>query len=196
MSTLFYLKLPTLDVRRTPGCESLTRFTLDSKLLARQKWCWLRITFYRRRRKRVEISIGEAFPEPTLKPVKHPKNIARFALDVKNYFSANPGASHSDAAKHFKVTRPRISQLLKIANNIPEKLLKELIETNDPSSLKQFSGKQLLKLASKAVSSSSYNLNFTNGRTPAPKQAKTPNMMFLKNINQSPNNKNASHKVI
>jgi len=121
---------------------------LDSKLLARQKWCWLRVPFYRRRRKCVEISIGEPFPDPVLKPIKHPKNIARFALDVRNYFTSNPGASHSDAAKHFKVTRTRISQLLKIANNLPEKLLKELVETNNPALLKKYSGKQLLKIAS------------------------------------------------
>jgi len=120
------------------------RFTLDSKLLARQKWCWLRVPFYRRRRKRVEISIGEAFPEPALKPVKHPKNIARFALDVKNYFKSNPGVSHSDAASHFKVTRPRISQLLKIAKNLPEQLLTELAESNDLAKLKHYSGKRLL----------------------------------------------------
>ena len=140
--------LPALDVRRTPGCESLMRFTLDSKLLARQKWCWLRIPFYRRRRKRVEISIGEAFPEPALKPIKHPKNIARFALDVKNYLASNPGASHSDAAARFKVTHPRICQLLKIASNLPEQLLKELAETDDSALLKKYSGKQLLKIAS------------------------------------------------
>lgn len=85
------------------------RLTLDSKLLARQKWCWLR----------------EPFPEPMLKLAKPPKNIARFALDVKDYFSSNPGASHSDAANHFKVTRPRISQLLKIANHLPRQLLRE-----------------------------------------------------------------------
>lgn len=140
--------LPTLDVRRIPGCESLMRFTLDSKLLARQKWCWLRVPFYRRRRKRVEISIGEAFPEPAPKPVKHLKNIARFALGVKAYLASNPGASHSDAAKHFKVTRPRISQLLKIASNLPELFLKKLAETDNPILLKKYSGKNLLKIAS------------------------------------------------
>lgn len=123
------------------------RLTLDSKLLARQKWCWLRIPFYRRRRKRVEISIGEAFPEPTIKPANPPKNIARFALDVKAYLASNPGDSHSDAAKHFKVTRPRISQLLKIANKLPEQLLKQLAETDDPNLLERYSGKNLLVLA-------------------------------------------------
>jgi hypothetical protein len=82
-----------------------------------------------------------------LRPVKHPKNIARFALDVKAYLASNPNALHSDAANHFKVTRPRISQLLKIANNLPEQLLKNLVETDNPALLKKYSGKQLLKLA-------------------------------------------------
>jgi len=95
----------------------------------------------------VEISIGEQFLEPTLKPVKYPKNIARFALDVRNYLASNPGALHSDAAKHFNVTRPRISQLLKIANNLPELLLKELSETDSICLLKKYSGKKLLKMS-------------------------------------------------
>jgi len=134
-------------------------FTLDSKLLARQKWCWLRVPFYRRRRKRVEISIGEPFPEPVPKPVKHPKNIARFALDVRNYLVSNPGASYSDAAAHFKVTRPRISQLLRIANNLPADLLKQLAETNDPYLLKRYSGKRLLAIASSLTSSDKTSQN-------------------------------------
>jgi hypothetical protein len=129
---------------------------LDSKLLARQKWYWLRVPFYRRRRKRVEISIGEAFPEPTLKTAKPPKNIARFALDVKNYFASNLGASHSDAASHFQVIRPRISQLLKIANRLPEKLLKELVETDNPVLIKKYSGKYLLKMSTQKLNLPSY----------------------------------------
>ena len=65
----------------------------------------------------------------------------------KNYFASKPGASHSDAAKHFTVTRPRISQLLKIANKLPEQLLKQIAETNDSSLLERYSGKNLLVLA-------------------------------------------------
>lgn len=96
---------------------------------------------------------GEPFPDPALKPIKHPKNIANFALDVKNYFASNPGASQSDAATRFKVTHPRISQLLKIANNLPAQLLKKLVETDNPALIKKYSGKRLLVIATGVTSS-------------------------------------------
>ena len=91
------------------------------------------------------MSLDQPFPDPNQKPVRRPKNIARFALDVKTYLRINLNASPSDAAMHFKVSRARISQLLKIANHLPKKLFKELAETDDPALLKKYSGKQLLK---------------------------------------------------
>ena len=101
---------------------------------------------YKRRTRCREISLDQPFPDPKQKSVKKPKNIARFALDVKTYMTINPTASPSDAAIHFKVSRARISQLLKIANNLPTKLFEELVETDDPALLKQYSGKNLQKI--------------------------------------------------
>jgi hypothetical protein len=75
-----------------------------------------------------------------------PKNIARIAIDAKTYMMLNPSVSCSDVAVHFQVSRARISQMLKIANNLPAHLLKELVETDDPALLRQYYGKCLLKM--------------------------------------------------
>lgn len=118
------------------------------KHLSRNKEVCLLVEIYRRRRKGVEISIGEPFPASTPKPIKAPKNIARFASDIKAYLTEHPETSYTDVGKHFEVSRARISQLMKIANNTPVSLFKELVESEDPNLLAKYSGKQLIKLAS------------------------------------------------
>jgi len=77
-----------------------------------------------------------------------PKNIAQIALEVKAYVKLNPGQSNTAVADKFNVTRARISQLLKIVNNLPTDFITKLQETEDPILLRRFSGKRLLKLAS------------------------------------------------
>jgi len=77
-----------------------------------------------------------------------PKNIARIALEVKAYAEAHPGQSYSLMAENFNVSRARISQLLKIIDNLPAYLIKKIQETEDPIVLRKFSGKRLLRLAS------------------------------------------------
>ena len=77
-----------------------------------------------------------------------PKNIVKIALDVKAYTEVNPGHSYSLVAENFNVSRARISQLLKIIDNLPTYFIKKLQETKDPIMLRRFSGKRLLKLAS------------------------------------------------
>ena len=125
----------------------------DTSQTPQVKYCQLLIKIHKRRSRKWEISLDQPFLDPDQKPIKNLKNIARFALDVKTHMMINPNASPSDAAIHFKVSRARISQLLKIANNLPTKLFKELVETDDPVLLKKYSGKQLLKIAQ---SSSAY----------------------------------------
>ncbi|MBU1863101.1 MAG: hypothetical protein KKH94_05525, partial [Candidatus Omnitrophica bacterium] len=48
----------------------------------------------------------------------------------------------------FNVSRARISQLLKIIDNLPTDFITKLQQTEDPIMLRRFSGKRLLKLAS------------------------------------------------
>jgi len=77
-----------------------------------------------------------------------PKNIVKIALDVKAYTEVNPEYSYSLIAENFNVSRARISQLLKIIDNLPTDFITKLQETKDPIMLRRFSGKRLLKLAS------------------------------------------------
>lgn len=109
------------------------------------------VSLYRRRRRGIEISLGEPFPVPSPKPEKKLKNIARFALEVKTYLAMNPDFSHTNAAEHFNVSRARISQLIKIANETPIALLKQLFDSNDQALLKKYSGKCLLKMCMVSV---------------------------------------------
>ena len=146
-------KLPKRDTSRTPQVQCIQ----------------LLVKVYKRRTKRFELSIDQPFPAPTPQPVKMPKNIVRIALDVKAYVTINPGHSYSLVAENFNVSRARISQLLKIIDNLPAYFIRKIEETEDPILLKRFSGKRLLKLASfqtqkhmesaiKALMPSSYEL--------------------------------------
>jgi hypothetical protein len=120
---------------------------LDTSRVSQDQYIQLLVKVYKRKGKRLELSIDQPFPEIT--PIVYkPKNIVRIALDVKAYLTINPDASYTTAAGHYNVTRARISQLVKIINNLPAHLNKKLDETEDPILLRRFSGKQLLKLAS------------------------------------------------
>jgi len=127
-----FIWLPDIDGSRTPQVQ----------------YCQLLVKVYSRRTKRFELSIDRPFPTPTPQEIKPPKNIAKIALEVKTYVELNPGHSNTAVADNFNVTRARISQLLKIADNLPQDFITKLQETKDPIMLRKFSGKRLLKLAS------------------------------------------------
>jgi hypothetical protein len=76
------------------------------------------------------------------------KNIVTMAVKVKEYMLENPQKTQTDAGYHFGVSRARISQLIKIVNNLSPDFTKKLQETNDQILLRQFSGKALLRIAS------------------------------------------------
>jgi len=105
------------------------------------------VKVYKRRNRRLELSLDRPFPE-MVREIKKPKNIVRIALDVKAYLTINPDSTQTMVAEHYKLTRARISQLLKIVENLPAHFIKKLEESEDPILLRTFSGKRLLKLAS------------------------------------------------
>jgi hypothetical protein len=88
------------------------------------------------------------FPGNTPNVIKKPKNIAKEALKVKSYLTADLSRTQTTAADEFKVTRARISQLIKIVDTLPADFITELNETEDQSMIRRFSGKRLLKIAS------------------------------------------------
>jgi len=105
------------------------------------------VRVYKRRNRRLELSLDRPFPE-MVREIKKPKNIVRIALDVKAYLTINPNSTQTMVAEHYKLTRARISQLLKIVDNLPAHFIRKIEESEDPILLRRFSGKRLLKIAS------------------------------------------------
>jgi hypothetical protein len=120
----------------------------DTNRVSQVQYIQLLVKIYKRRNRRLELSIDQPFPAPTPQLARMPKNIVKIALDVKAYTEVHPGHSYSLVAENFNVSRARVSQLLKIINNLPTYFIKKLQETKDPIMLRRFSGKRLLKLAS------------------------------------------------
>ncbi len=80
-------------------------------------------------------------PEPNY------RNIIKQSLKVQQFLAEDPTRSYLHASRHFKVSRPRISQLMKIADNLPPNFLAKMRDCQDSKMLKRFTGKTLLKIA-------------------------------------------------
>ena len=106
---------------------------------------------YKRRGKRLEMSIGQPFANQMPSSIYIPKNTAKEALRAKQYLVDHPDANQTHVADQFGVTRARISQLLKISTNIPDDFIAKLAQCKDPILLRRFTGKRLLKIASLEV---------------------------------------------
>lgn len=115
---------------------------------------------YKRRRKRLDISISQPFPDVVPKPIKRPRNIVRQALHVKAFLSINPNLSYIHATENFNLTKARISQLVKIVDNLPARFVKTIEETEDTTLLRRFSGRQLLKLTTFKTRDNERQLDF------------------------------------
>ncbi len=104
----------------------------------------LLIAFHRRRTTRLEVSIDDPFPEkPRPKP---PVNVIQQALAVREFMLANPNETCLSTALKLNIHRKRISKFLTIANNLPENLITELVDCNDPKTLRQMTLSHLLDL--------------------------------------------------
>jgi hypothetical protein len=106
------------------------------------------ITFHARRYRGLEASFDLPLPEihPRSAP---PKNFVLEAIRVKNYMDAYPGETCLSAASKLNLHRKRISKFLIIANNLPENLITELTNCNDPKILRRMSINRLLNLVTR-----------------------------------------------
>ena len=59
---------------------------------------------------------------------------------------ANPNETCLSTALKLNIHRKRISKFLTIANNLPENLITELVDCNDPKTLRQMTLSHLLDL--------------------------------------------------
>ena len=102
---------------------------------------------YKYRGKQTQIVLGEPLPARPLPPKPVLKNIVAEALKVKAFLNEDPQRTYLHASQRFKVTKARISQLMKIAEVLPQEFVAYMGGSEDRNLIKRFSGKTLLRIA-------------------------------------------------
>ncbi|MFH1384741.1 MAG: hypothetical protein ABIH47_07255 [Candidatus Omnitrophota bacterium] len=106
----------------------------------------LLVKMFKRRGIGFAISIDDALPEKT-RCARPPKNIIKDAVRIRDFFNDNPGTTQDDAVNAFNLSRMRIYQLMKIANNLPAGFIDRMVTCENQTMLSIFSGAKLLKIA-------------------------------------------------
>jgi len=102
---------------------------------------------YKYRTRYARIVFGEPLPEESPIPKPVPKSIVVEALKVKAFFTEDPERNFRHASQHFKVSKARISQLMKIVSVLPEDFVAYMEHCRDETIIRRFSGKTLLRIA-------------------------------------------------
>ena len=123
--------LPELDGKRTPKVQVIQ----------------LLVAMYKYRGRHTQIVFGEPLPAKPLPPKPVFRNMVSEALKIKAFLTEDPQRTYRHAVKRFKVTKARISQLMKIAEVLPEEFVDYMGRCQDQALIKRFSGKTLLRIA-------------------------------------------------
>ena len=91
--------------------------------------------------------MGDPLPKETPLPKPVPKNIIAEALKVREFFSEDATRTFLHASQHFKVSKARISQLMKIVGVLPEDFVEYMRHCQDEVLIRRFSGKTLMRIA-------------------------------------------------
>ncbi len=102
---------------------------------------------YKYRGRQTRIVFGEPLQARPLPPKPVPKNIVAEALKVKAFLTEDPQRTYRHASQRFKVTKARISQLMKIVEVLPEDFVAYMETCKDEVLVRRFSGKTLLRVA-------------------------------------------------
>lgn len=105
------------------------------------------VKMYRYRGRATKITFDRPLPPPQSRPPRIYKNIITEAMKVREYLEADPARSFFHASQHFGVTRSWISQLMTLADNLPEEFLNNMRFSTDQILLKRFTGKTLKRIA-------------------------------------------------
>jgi len=103
---------------------------------------------YRYRGRAIQIVLGDPLPKKPEPPKPLYKNIVSQAVNVRSYLNENSQRSYLHASQRFRMTRARVSQLMKIVNNLPSDFISQMTECQDQNLIHRFSGKTLLRIAS------------------------------------------------
>jgi hypothetical protein len=120
---------------------------LDTKLTPKTTIIQLLVRMYKYRTRHVRIVLGEPLPKEPPLPKPVPKNIIAEALKVRTFFTDDPMRTFHHASQHFKVSKARISQLMKIVSVLPEDFVEYMRHRQDEDIIRKFSGKTLLRIA-------------------------------------------------
>lgn len=91
--------------------------------------------------------MGDPLPKEEPLPKPMPKNIIAEALKVREFFEEDPTRLFNHASQHFKVSKARISQLMKIVSVLPEDFVEYMRHCHDEDIIRRYSGKTLLRIA-------------------------------------------------
>lgn len=120
---------------------------LDGKRTQKAQIIQLLVAMYKYRGRQTRIVFGEPLPVKPLPPKPVLRNIIAEALNIKSFLTEDPQRTYWHAGKRFKVTKARISQLMKIAGVLPQEFLDYMRRCEDQNVIKRFSGKTLLRIA-------------------------------------------------
>lgn len=120
---------------------------LDGKRTSKAQVIQLLIAMYKYRGRHTQIVFGEPLQAKQIPPKPVLKNIVAEALKVKAFLTEDPQRTFRHAGEHFKVTKARISQLMKIADVLPQEFVAYMGGCGDQAVIRKFSGKTLLRIA-------------------------------------------------
>jgi hypothetical protein len=102
---------------------------------------------YKYRTRHARIVFGDPLPEETPRPKPVPKNIIVEALKVKGFLAEDTQRTLQHASQRFKVSKARISQLMKIVDTLPGDFVANMGDCRDEVLIRRFSGRTLLRIA-------------------------------------------------
>ena len=103
------------------------------------------MSFYRRRKARLEVSLD--LPFPLERRPAPPVTVIQQALQVRAYMTANPHETCLSAAKPLKIHRKRIAKLLRIIDALPTDFIEKNKDCTDRKELHKMSVNRLTRLA-------------------------------------------------
>lgn len=105
------------------------------------------MAMYKYRGRHTQIVFGEPLTARPIPPKPMLRNMVSDALKVKAFLTEDPQRTYRHAGERFKVTKARISQLMKIVDVLPQEFLDYMGRCEDQTVIRRFSGKTLLRIA-------------------------------------------------
>ena len=121
----------------------------DSSRVTEPHTVQLLVSFYHRRKARLEVSLD--LPFPLERRPAPPVNVIQQALQVRAYMTANPHETCLSAAKPLKIHRKRIAKLLRIIDALPPDFIEKTKDCTDRKALHQMSVNRLVRLTNQTL---------------------------------------------